>query len=386
MTREQAKAGITSRHVAVAIMFGTAALIVLGLQPLLYTAYVLEDIIPGQRLGLLGAAELVSIALGSALSVHLLRSRPVWPIALAGVAVMVIANAVPVKAGEALALFGLRALAGAGAGLLVGLAASAIARTRRIGAWAGGYLFGQALSQYLLMRGFASFRPHAGSAEVQWTLGLSAAAVLLLLPLLPRTLKRAAADPPEAHPRPTPRGLIGLGAMFFCVGATGAVWGYLELWLHSRGVHQAEAAELLSVALLGQIIGAAGGAVIADGRLSWLRLLVLMAALAGTVGLWLDAPGSTLLAFGFGILFTLGAPAFTSILSLLDPEHRSVPYAATAQLGGIAVIPTIVGETLAAHDLNLLMIACIAFILGGVLLLMTQIPWFLRPHRAPRLI
>lgn len=373
----------SNRHVFFCILAGTAALVVLGLQPLLYGAYVHEGTIPDYRLGLLSTAELFAIAAGSAVSVKLLRKLPVWPVALIGVALLCLGNVLDAGHGNSLPLFAYRAFAGGGAGLLVGLAASAIARTNRIGFWAGIFLFGQALTQYGVIRWFAAYLPTADSMAVQLSLALAGAAVLLMLPFLPSRLHVPLADDAPRVLPPTKRGLIGLAAMFLCVGGTGGIWGYMELWLHSEGVAQPLALHMLSIALLGQTIGAAAGAAIADGRWAWLRLFVLILALAAVVAAWMGSPVSVALALAFGVIFMLAAPAFSTLLHQLDPEHRSVPYAATAQLAGISIVPTVAGETLATQGLSLVILACLGAILFSVVLVATQIPLLWAQARKP---
>jgi hypothetical protein len=374
-----------SRHVASCILAGTAALVVLGLQPMLYGAYVHEGTIPDYRLGLLSAAELFAIAAGSAFGVRLLRQWAVMPVALMGIALLCLGNTLEAGPGNTLSLFACRMIAGSGAGLLVGLAAAAIAQTNRIGFWAGSFLFGQALTQYAVVRWFAAFLPTADSTAVQWSLAIAGAAVVLVLPFLPARLHAPVADDAPRVMPPTGRGLIGLAAMFFCVGGTGGIWGYMELWLHSEGVPQADSLHMLSTALLGQTIGAAAGAMLADGRWAWLRLFCLILALAASVAGWMMAPASLLLALAFGVIFTLAAPAFSTLLHQLDPERRAVPFGATAQLAGISIMPTIAGETLAGRGLSLVILACLGAIILSAALVATQIPWLLGRSAAPEL-
>lgn len=365
-------------RVAASVAAGTIALIVLGLQPLLYAAYVLEGTIAAQRLGLLAAVELAGIAGGSAIGVHLLERWRPQALAVGGILLLSTGNFLPIAIGQTALLFLARGIAGAGAGLLVGVAATAIARTQRMGAWSGAFLFGQALSQYGVMRGFELFHPQPTSMEVQHVLGWTTVAAIVLVPMLPLRLAYAAAPGATPPGRPEGRGLLGLIAILLCVGGAGGFWAYLDVWMQSRGVPRVDSASLLSTSLLGQIIGAAIGAAIADGRWSWVRLLLILSVLLSAVLAWMIWPASQLVAFSFGAAFMLGAPAFISVLGRLDPLHRATPFSATAQLAGLAIVPTIAGETLAAHDLTLVLLACFASIAIGFLLFLAQIPWLLK--------
>ena len=76
---ERMQPPITSWQVAATVIAGTAALILFGLQPLLFAAYVKEGILGQQSLGLLSAVEVLTIAAFSALAVRLNRQfRVQW--------------------------------------------------------------------------------------------------------------------------------------------------------------------------------------------------------------------------------------------------------------------------------------------------------------------
>ncbi|WP_338424887.1 hypothetical protein [Sphingopyxis kveilinensis] len=374
---------IAIARVAACVAAGTLALVVMGLMPLLYSAYVSEGTISAQRLGLLGAIELLAITLGSGAGVLMLRKPGVRPIALVGVFLLCCGNLLVAKPGDTELLFLFRTIAGSGAGLLVGVAASAIARTNRIGAWAGIYLFGQSITQFAVMRWFAIYAPGSDGAQIQLALALMGIITIAIIPFFPARFSALHADSGTIQGLPAGRGLLGLVAAFLCIGGAGGAWAYLELWMHGQGVSHSDGAHLLSLALLGQIFGSVAGTFIADGRLSWLRLLAIILALGGTSTAWLQAPSSEYLAFSFGLFFALGAPAFTGVLVHLDPEKRAYAYSSTAQFAGVAVIPTIAGETLAPHSLTLVIVACTAMVFASAAIISTQIPHLLRKQRDP---
>jgi len=372
---------IENASVAACVAAGTLALVVMGLMPLLYSAYVSEATISAQRLGLLGAIELLAITLGSGAGVLVLRKVDVRLIALAGVFLLCGGNLLVAKPGDTELLFLFRTIAGSGAGLLVGVAASAIARTIRIGAWAGIYLLGQSITQFAVMRWFAIYAPGSDGAQIQLALAVMGVLAIATIPLFPAHFSPLYDDSRAIQRLPAGRGLLGLAAAFLCIGGAGGAWAYLELWMHGQGVSHGDGAHLLSLALLGQIFGSVAGTFIADGRLSWLRLLAIILALGGTSIAWLQAPSSEYLAFLFGLFFALGAPVFTGVLVHLDPEKRAYSYSSTAQFAGVAIIPTIAGEALALHSLTLVIIACTAMVFASAALIATQVPHFLRTHR-----
>jgi len=133
---------------ATSIILGSLAILIFGIQPLLYAAFVGEGLIEPDRLGLLSAAEVIAIAIGSSLAIPALKHASVR--AIAGLAILLVAaaNYCQTLHGSADMLFVFRMAAGLGSGFLVGIAGMAIAATSRVGQWAAAYLLAQATSQF----------------------------------------------------------------------------------------------------------------------------------------------------------------------------------------------------------------------------------------------
>lgn len=372
---------ITPLQVATAIAGGTIALIVLGIQPVLYGAYVLEGSISPQRLGLLSAVEIAGIAAGSAIGVQLLARWRTQILVLAATALLIAGNLIPVAEGATGLLMLCRLTAGIGGGLLVGIVGVAISRTRRLGAWAGSFVLTQGLVPYLVLRGFMHFDPDPASHTVQLVLAGFGLMTLLLLPLYPARMLGSGDEQAEPIGRPQGRGIVGLGSVLLCVGAVGGIWGYLEVWMHSRGIERVDSTSLITISLLGQILGAVAGSLIADGKWGWLRLIVLLCALMSAVVAWLAWPSSAVVSFGYGVAYAMVAPAFPPLLARLDPVGRAVPYSATAQLVGLAILPTLAGEFLAQLGLDLVLVGFLSCMLGSLVLVLSQVPFLLGRNR-----
>ena len=358
--------------VVVTLVLGAVGLLILGIQPLLYGAYVKEGILSEQALGLLGAAEVTAIAVGSGIAIPLLRQlRSAW-VGAVGIMLMVGANlALPDASGIAL-LIGARTLCGLGEGLVVGIASSAIARSQRVASLTGAFLLAQATSQFAVMQAFAAFQPSADSRSVQLVLACAGMACLLLLPMLPRLSSRVSPAPDIGADQPNGPGIIGLIAMFLFVGGAVGIWAYAGLWLESRGLSAAQATSNLAASLAGQMIGALAATLIGDGRRARSRFTILTVALLGVIAAWLARPDAVFLALAFGLVWQAATPALASVLVEIDPRRRALPFAAAAQLGGIAIIPTIVGFVYGAGDLDTLLIAFAMPIALSVLLILTQ--------------
>lgn len=356
-----------------ALVVGTAGLIVLGVQPLLYGAYVHQGLVEEARLGTLAAAEISAIAFGSVGGIALLRRWPARIVGLLGLLLLVLGNLAPF----ALPLFLTRIVAGAGGGVVVALAAAQIAGRDNVNAASGAFLLLQAASQYAVLQGFSLLAPAASAMAVQQALAGMAAAAGLLLLLVPRTLRPGHEE--GGSGLPPAGGWIALIASALFVGAAVGAWAYFGVWLETAGLAADGVAARLTASMAGQMAGALVAIALGTRRHSSRQVmaagLFLIAALAllllrGPAG----AAGWALIV-GFGLAWMIGTPALSGLLLELDPGRRSLPYAASAQLLGAAVVPTLTGELLAARGLDLvlacsavLFAAAIAAILGGLAL------------------
>lgn len=364
----------TSEMVA-ALWTGSFAVLVFGLQPLLYGAYVHIQIIDADMVGLLAAAEIAAVAIGSGLAVPALRRMPTYVLALTGIAVICFCNLVPIDERSAGFLFPIRMAAGLGSGFLVGITAVAIARTQRVGNWAAAYLFGQGASQLTLMEWFAAVQTDPTAWQIQLGLAVLTGSSALVVPFLPnlRVAQTTGQVPVSDGRGPDRAGVLCLIAMFALAGGSAAIWAYLALWLDGRGVPAATAASLLTLCLAGQALGAAATSAVREGPYDPIRVLVSVCVLLLVVALWLGTPASALLSFGFGFCWMSGLPALSSVLARVDPKRRAVPFAAAAQLSGVAVVPTVLGVSFAA-SLDTFVIAGCTVIATSAVIVLAMLP------------
>jgi hypothetical protein len=358
---------------ATSIILGSLAILIFGIQPLLYAAFVGEGLIEPDRLGLLSAAEVIAIAIGSSLAIPALKHASVR--AIAGLAILLVAaaNYYQTLHGSADMLFVFRMVAGLGSGFLVGIAGMAIAATSRVGQWAAAYLLAQATSQFLHLQWFALFWPAPTSKELLLSLAIASAAMLAGLPFLPRRLGAGPAPATEMGTdqgtgRPDAMGIRWLAVMFLFVGGVLTIWAYAGVWLESENVSAPAAATILSSSLAGQAVGAFAACLIPSSRHDRLRLTGTTLLLLLSAGAWFAWPGSAIAAAGFGIWWLSSVPVLSSILSDADPRRAALPFAPAAQLAGIAIIPTIAGFLLAARDVELVLVSGCAAIASGLLL------------------
>ncbi len=364
-------------QVAASIILGSLAILIFGVQPVLYTAFVGEGLIEPDSLGLLSAAEVVAIAIGSSLAIPALKHASVRAIASLAILVVTAANYFQAYYGTADMLFAFRIFAGLGSGFLVGIAGMTIAGTNRVGQWAAGYLLAQATSQFLHLQWFALFWPAPTGADLLLSLAIASAAMLAGLPFLPPRLAGSTASesgPGEGHRMPDAMGIRWLAVMFLFVGGVLTIWAYAGVWLESENVSAPAAATILSSSLAGQAAGAFAACLIPNSRHDRRRLIATTLLLLLSAGAWFARPSSAVAAAGFGIWWLSSVPILSSILSEVDPRRAALPFAPAAQLAGIAIIPTAAGFLFAARDIELVLVSGCAAIALSLLLGFAQRP------------
>ncbi len=367
---------VTSRlallPLAASLALGAAGLLVLGAQPLLYGSYVHEGRITEAGLGLLAAIEITAIALGSAGGIALLGRMPARLLGLAGIGLTIAANLLP----AAVPLLLARAVSGTGGGLLVAIAAAAIARRSGLNAAAAAFLFLQAASQYAILQWFSAQSGAASAAAIQQALAVIAALAALMLPLLPQSL--ALAHPVHGDPQttrlPPLSGWIALGASALLVGAVVGIWAYMGLWLELRGVAAERIPPMLTASMVGQIGGALIAIALGERGHSGGRVIAMAAVLLGIVGALLlrgadGAPGWALV-IGYGVVWMIATPALTGFLLEADPTRRSLPFSASAQLLGAAIVPTLAGIAFAGQGLDTVIAACAGALVASLALIL----------------
>jgi len=345
---------------------------VLGIQPLLYGAYIHENLISEQKLGTLAAAEISAIALGSTIGVALLKYRTVQTVGILGIAILIAGNLLP----SVIPLFLTRALAGIGSGLIVALAAARIAEQTNVNAASGLFLFLQATSQYAIMQGFSLAAPEASAASMQTVLSLIALSSTPLLLLMP---SHHPIPQPTADGGPPPiAGWVALATCGLYLGAAIGVWAYLGIWLESSGMQQETVTPMVTASLAGQMVGALVAVVIGTHSRSDLQVIASGAVMTAAVFMLilLGPEGLTgwLLLIGFGFAWMVGTPALSGLVLKSDPQRKSLPYTASAQLLGAAVIPTVLGELLSHHGLSMVLAASAGLIAVAIILVPAASP------------
>jgi hypothetical protein len=349
-----------NRQLMVALTIGSIGLVVFGVQPLLYGAYVNEGRVTEGGLGLLAAVEIAAIALSSGLGITLIKRVPVWQVVALGITLMFVGNLLP----ESFSLYFARGMAGIGGGLLVALAAQSIATRHNVNAASGAFLFLQSLTQFFILQWFSVGTHFARSVEIERILAGLAVAMFLLLPLLPKGVQT---DHPlqeemiDGTGMPA-SGLLALMAAGLFQGSAVGLWAYLGLWLQSRGVPADSIAPALTASMVGQMAGALIAAALGHRAHSTSQVIVAAVVLLATVGGFVVFGGTGLagwlLVVAFGVAWMVATPALAGFVRDVDTSRRSLPYLSTAQLLGAASLPTLVGLMVSDIGLDGVMLTC----------------------------
>lgn len=357
------------------VFIGSTGMLIFGVQPLLYGAYVHAGRISEAGLGFLASIEIAAVAVGSTLGILASRRVPLAAIGLAGIALLAFAN----LGMEGLPLYIARLTAGLGSGLTVVLAARAIAAERNVNAASGLFMFLQAASQYLILQYFSLGRDAPSASSVQMAMSIAAFVAVLALPAVPARFAQAECEDDEAAAggAPPPRGFLALGATGLFLGAVVGIWAYLGLWLETRGASSAQVAPMLTASMVGQMAGALIAIAIGTGGNSGMRVIWLSGLLlATTAAMYFAGAGGMLiwaLVVTFGVIWMAATPALAGFLVQVDPSRRALPFAASAQLAGIAILPTFAGEYFAEAGMDYVILAFAMVLVASLALIVAAL-------------
>ena len=325
----------------------------------------------GEReVGWLASADMTGSALASLCTIPLI-GRMRWRTAGAlAVAVMVAGNVLSTFATTFPALLGARALAGAGAGIMLSITYVGLCRSENPDRYFGLYVFIQLGLQVLALSGFPPLLQAYGLNAIFLLLAGVAAALIVLVPLFPRTLPpNIAAGAADAEPSPTAsRARLSFGAMVALFAqalyflAPGATWAYLERIGQTFS---------LSLSQIGLALGASTFAGIAGAL-----LVVLLGARAPRVasmliGTILSIASVSLLMEGSGLAqFFIAAALFNfawnatfpyqmGVLASLDRTGAVAILSLLTQLGGLAGGPLLASMLHPERGYGTILWACI---------------------------
>jgi MFS transporter, DHA1 family, inner membrane transport protein len=326
------------------IVFGTAGLLMLGLQPILLEQLILAGRTTLDGAGLLAMAEIVAIGVGAAVSNLILPLRGLRITTALATVVLAAANALTPAAPSEAALYPARIVAGLSGGVLVWLATQAIVRFSAPERLAGLFLLLQSCGQAAAAFTLAVWAiPAAGLRG-----GFFGLALFSLLPLpavawLPKVLPHHVSK--EHGLPPLDRHVVTSAlSILFDMAVIGALWTFLET-LGRTALLPARPVQLtITSVLLTQIAGAICASWLSPKLSAKPTLLVCNVGLVLVGGAYLLLPAGNLLWFVltcavFGFLWLYMMPFHVKLALAADPEGRLVVQVPALQLLGSALGP-----------------------------------------------
>lgn len=358
---------VSGRTLALSILIGSCALLVLGVHPVLLGALVQEGRLADAQVGNLVTIEMLAIVPGSLAGIGLLRRIGARFVAVGAGLAMGGINLFLVGQSGMTMLAMTRAVAGFSEGVLVAIALVAISRVARVERASAIFLAVQTLMQAIVAATLPAVTI-AGSRVDAALAALAVAGAVAALAALALPAELRPTEPDSERGALTPASLAALSCAGLFLGAIVSVWGYFGLWLIHYGYPPAFEGTAVSLCLVAQVVGALAAARFGE-RLPSRQTIVGCAIVgAGLVGAFYLARGSAgaiiavSLAFGFVWLFTL--PFFAGWLIEIDPGRRAVLYLTAFQLGGAALLPSLAGIAVGAWSINAaLMFAGCTFLL-----------------------
>lgn len=325
-----------------ALWIGSVGLLILGLQPVLLGALYTEGHVSGDELALVATAEMIAIAIGSAVVAMLLSARNMrWKSAVLLI-LLALANVWTAHAASANALIAARAIAGLAEGGLVAIATELIARSRRAERIGGYFVTLQTLAQCALALLLALYViPKAGSSG-----GFIVLAVVCVVSLAAAfTVPGDYADLPKEENLAnvlTVPSITALLSVFCYFMFFGAIWAFLEPLGAQYGIDSWTVGLIVSASLATQVLGAMTATVF-EARIDYRIAITAIGAVALVSSLVLaSAPGLTTfwiaaLVMGFILLFIV--PYQIRLAITADETRTAVLLVPAAQLFGLAIGP-----------------------------------------------
>ncbi|MGO4639403.1 MFS transporter [Mesorhizobium sp. 2RAF45] len=332
----------TGGQLASALWIGSVGLLILGLQPVLLGALYTEGHVSGDELALVATAEMIAIAIGSAIVAMLLSARNMrWKSAVL-LLLLALANVWTAYAAGADALMAARALAGLAEGGLVAVATELIARSRRAERIGGFFVTMQTLAQCALALLLALYViPAAGSAGGFLILAVVCVLSLIVAFVVPADYADLPKDENLTNVLTAPS-ITALLCVFCYFMFFGAVWAFLEPLGTQFGIDGRTVGLIVSASLAAQVSGAMMATAF-EARIDY-RLAVAAIGVVALVCSLVLASGPDLITFwmaalamGFILLFIV--PYQIRLAITADETRTAVLLVPAAQLFGLAIGP-----------------------------------------------
>lgn len=339
-----AKEELSFVEVVTALLIGSAALLVLGLQPILLGELLEAKQVSLEGIGLVAMAEIIALGAGVLLGEIGQPTTRLRSMTVVAATAAVALDLLTLRASGDLGFALVRGAAGLAEGMLLWVATAVIVRSPHPARVAGIFFVVQTAAQATLGLVLARIIIPASG----WQGAFIAVAVATMLSALiawqlPRTV-HALATSSQAGFRWSPHTAMPLVVAFLQLSALGSLWAYVEPLGKAAGFDAKDAQTLITAALGMQIIGGCIGSAMVR-RLAALPALASGSAVLGLVALAMPrTPGAATLLFAalcaiFAFTWLFLMPFQMGMAFSADGSGRVASLIPAAQLFGIAFGP-----------------------------------------------
>jgi hypothetical protein len=366
----------TSKEIAALLTVGTVGMMITGVQPVVFGAFVAEGRLSTAQLGLATTAEFLAIGFAVLVAGSALRPRRLRFYGVAAGLVVLAADLLATLCSGTVIIAD-RAVAGIAEGLLVWLPACMIARSHRAAFWAAIFITIQTFAQLVYAALVSLFVVGTlGANGAVMSLALTGAVALVAALFMPQRFSELV-RPVSASARGgllgsagaiSLAGAIALGALFFAAAYQIGLYAYLEPLAAGAGLDAKVLGIAVSMSLAGQVCGSTLAALVSR-RVRHFAVLVLWTLLNLILLAVFSAQPSAVLfilactAFGFIWLFFM--PFQVSLVIDADPTRRAAQLLPSAQLLGGAAGPFLCSLAVSRQGVGGILLVCGACLLAA---------------------
>jgi len=362
------------RQIVAALIAGSVALLILGLQPLLLGELVAQKRISLGGVGLVAMGEIITLGIGVILANTLLSPARLSAVAVVAAALHTVLDVMTMRLDGDFQFLVVRALAGLVAGVLMWVATSVIVRTNAPDRLSAVFLVTQTLAQATVAAFLATVVvPNSGWAGGFAVMAALSGAVVLLAPAL-RPGLTALASSGSGLPPLSAATVVTFAVVLTQMAAIGSLWAYLDPLGRDTGLTGTQVGTLISAVLILQVIGGSTAAWVVR-RLSAAAILIASSVLIASLGFGLHLqPNAALFCalcglFGFVWLFLM--PFQIRLAFAADPAGRVAVLVPALQLLGSAFGPLLTSLFFVTNDdARPVPLVCMGFALVAACLLL----------------
>ncbi|CAB3753233.1 MULTISPECIES: MFS transporter [Burkholderia] len=348
--RDRYNTRLMLHQIATSLLIGGMALLITGIQPILFGAMVNEKRMTLDVMGLVIMAEIVALGVGAGLAVKLPLER-FRRVVLAAGGLVVVGNVLTVLPLSLVLLFLVRIGTGLAEGVLVWSTACIIVRTTFPARNSGIF----SVAQVLIQAVFASVLTSLVMPGYSWRGGfLLLAAAVLVCSMLGAVLPKRLGAVSEASAGPFAWDVarfLPLMIAFLQQAGFGAAWAYFEPLGQDAGMSSLQADALISTVLCVEVVGGLAGTLMSR-RLAPAPgvLLAAAATIVSAIGMGMVSRGSIVefsaFAMVYGFFWPFVMPYQFGLALKSDPSGKVATLLPAAQVLGVAFGPLVAALTI----------------------------------------